>query len=518
MVLLAAILQTFLFALAPVVSLLAANIEVVAPRGAIRPALVMLLIAVGGLILLRRLLGRLDAAAAVVSLGFLLLSQNQIRDGLSGMLYWDRRGIVAGAVSVVWLAAIGLAIVAVIRSRAIPPRTSMVLLVVAVALLAPAVARIAQHEIQYRSPWLALQPPPEQPALLPASPMPDFYYIILDGYGREDILADLYGVDNSEFLSALRERGFFVASASRANYGQTSLSLASSLNMAYLDSVGESVGSESSDQLPIARLVRFSLLREIFGRHGYQFIALPTGYRRTEIDNADLFPRPTSPAITPFESQVLETIGLGPALIQLARLGVVSALPGYAAHRDRLEFAFSELARLATSPGPKFVFAHIILPHPPFVFDAGGNVVNPEHLFQLQDGNEFAGSDDKYRAGYSAQIEYTNRRVLQLVDQILAAEGLRPVIVLQADHGPGVGLNWLSPETTDLRERMSIFNAYYAPQAEGSLYPEITPVNSFRVLLNEYLGYSFALLPNRSQFSNWQRPYAFYEFPAGAAE
>jgi hypothetical protein len=127
MVLLAAVLQTLLFALAAVVSLLAANIEVAAPQAAIRPALVRLLIAVAGLIVLRRVLGRLDAAAAVTSLGLLLLSQNQIRDGLSGMLYWDRRGIVAGAVSIVWLAAIGLAIVAIVRARAIPRRTSGVL-------------------------------------------------------------------------------------------------------------------------------------------------------------------------------------------------------------------------------------------------------------------------------------------------------------------------------------------------------------------------------------------------------
>ncbi|MCJ7511957.1 MAG: LTA synthase family protein [Anaerolineales bacterium] len=519
MLILAALFHPLLFALVPVVSLLSANIEVVAPEAALRPALLMVLVASGAFILLQRLLRQVEAAAAAVSLGILLLSQGLIREGLGGMMYWDTKGLVARAISILWMAAIGLAIYSILRSRTIQRGMSGVLLLVAIAMLVPPVIRIAQHETQLRQPWQpALQEIPGLPPHDPAGSPPDFYYIILDGYGREDVLADLYGIDNSNFLSALRDRGFYVAGASRSNYGQTSLSVASSLNLAYLDAVSDRLGSDSPDQRPIARLIRFSQLREILARHGYEFIALPTGYRRTEIDNADVYPRQHLSATTAFESQVLENLGLGPALVGLARAGVLSALPGYTAHRQRLEFAMAEIGRLATLPGPKFVFAHIVLPHPPFAYDAEGEAVNPPHLFQLQDGNEFPGSADEYRAGYASQIEYTNQRVLELVDEILAGASRPPVIVLQADHGPGAGLNWLSPETTDLRERMSILNAYYAPAASGALYEGITPVNSFRILLNEYLGYDLPLLPDRSEFSNWQRPYTFYEAPIEPAD
>jgi hypothetical protein len=31
---------------------------------------------------------------------------------------------------------------------------------------------------------------------------PDIYYIILDGYGRSDVLKNEYGYDNSDFLNA----------------------------------------------------------------------------------------------------------------------------------------------------------------------------------------------------------------------------------------------------------------------------------------------------------------------------
>ncbi len=53
---------------------------------------------------------------------------------------------------------------------------------------------------------------------------PDIYYIILDSYGRADMLKSVYGFDNSSFMNGLEQRGFFVASRSQANYPKTVLS------------------------------------------------------------------------------------------------------------------------------------------------------------------------------------------------------------------------------------------------------------------------------------------------------
>jgi hypothetical protein len=84
--------------------------------------------------------------------------------------------------------------------------------------------------------------------------------------------------------------------------------------------------------------------------------------------------------------------------------------------------------------------------------------------------------------------------------------------VIQGDHGPGSRLDWEVPERSDLRERMGILNAYYAPLAERALYPSITPVNSFRVVLNQYFGFDLPLLPDRSYLSSWRAPYRFVEY------
>src|SRR5262249_55600413 len=64
---------------------------------------------------------------------------------------------------------------------------------------------------------------------------PDIYYIILDGYARSDVLRRNFGLDNEPFLRRLERKGFFVARRSAANYCQTPLCLASSLNARYLD-------------------------------------------------------------------------------------------------------------------------------------------------------------------------------------------------------------------------------------------------------------------------------------------
>ena len=61
---------------------------------------------------------------------------------------------------------------------------------------------------------------------------PDIYYIILDAYGRHDALGEF---DNTDFLKELESRGFFVATNATSNYKYSIQSLASSLNLAYLD-------------------------------------------------------------------------------------------------------------------------------------------------------------------------------------------------------------------------------------------------------------------------------------------
>ena len=101
-----------------------------------------------------------------------------------------------------------------------------------------------------------------------------------------------------------------------------------------------------------------------------------------------------------------------------------------------------------------------------------------------------------------------------MIDKILANSPEPPVIILQSDHGSGSRLDTESIEKSDLHERMSILNAYYLPGHTGpdvGLYQTITPVNSFRVVFNTYLGAKLPLLPDRNYFSTWPAPFRFID-------
>ncbi len=71
-------------------------------------------------------------------------------------------------------------------------------------------------------------------------------------------------------------------------------------------------------------------------------------------------------------------------------------------------------------------------------------------------------------------------------------------------------MQWEHPTDLAIRERMSILNAYYFPGRESDLlYESITPVNTFRIVFNEYFDGQYPLLEDRNYFASWLAPYKF---------
>ncbi|HLE15276.1 MAG TPA: sulfatase-like hydrolase/transferase [Anaerolineales bacterium] len=324
---------------------------------------------------------------------------------------------------------------------------------------------------------------------------PDIYYIILDAYGRSDVLAEFYGVDNRAFLESLERKGFFIADQSHTNYIQTIFSVASSLNMDY---VGPNPPGVSGRDY-FTRLIAANRLADSLKECGYRTIAFQSGFFFTDHPVVDLYLSRGS-WLNEFESLVVADT---PLSMLVDRLNLMNQGQGYQAHRERVTFTFEQLGNLASKPGPKFVFAHILSPHPPFVFDAQGQPIEPPRGYSIGDGDDFRGSWEEYRLGFAGQVQFVDRMLAQTIDKILAESESPPVIILQGDHGPGGKLDWDSPSTTCLAERTSILNAYYLP-GDGSelLYPEISPVNSFRVILDEYFNAGLDLLPDKTYFTS----------------
>jgi hypothetical protein len=356
---------------------------------------------------------------------------------------------------------------------------------------------------------------------------PDVYYIILDGYARADILAEVYDYDNSEFLDFLREQGFTVANQSTSNYMQTHLSMSSALNMKYHDDLAAEIGARSTNVQPLGALYNASVVRRNFESLGYQIVAFEHGYGMLELRDADLFmtsydvPVGQAPlffleaSINAFESQLIESTLLRAALdlYSLKQEAIQQAVidPAYQLHRNRILYTFDHLPDIAAMDGDYFIMAHIVAPHPPFVFGPNGEEIYNARGYSMADGDFYVGTPD-YVAGYRDQLVYINKMVERTITQILENSDVPPIIILQADHGPGSHLVWESADDSLLRERMSILNAYYLPGVSAAvIYPSITPVNSFRVIFNQYFGTEFELLEDKNFFSTASHPYAFID-------
>jgi hypothetical protein len=335
---------------------------------------------------------------------------------------------------------------------------------------------------------------------------PDIYYVVLDGYGREDILREMYAVNNGPFLDQLREMGFFIADEAHSNYMQTVLSLSSSLNLQYLDEQIQIWGQDSADRRLPTEMIRHSLVRGFLEARGYRTVDVESGYYPTEIQDADERVGLMRPhGINAYEqfwvlySPLVE-------LIPKDEFGYPTW--GYEMHRERIIQGLESLAQVSAEDGPKFVFAHVIAAHPPFVLQADGTPVPEARPYQLVDGGQSYESHEEFISGYVGQVSYINRLLLEIVPTILRNSKRPPVIILQGDHGPGSKLDWYSAAGTCLWERTSNFNAYYLPEAyRAGLYPSITPVNSFRYVFREIFGADYPPLEDVTYYSTWAQPY-----------
>jgi len=121
---------------------------------------------------------------------------------------------------------------------------------------------------------------------------PDVYLLLLDGYPRPDTLKSTFGVDDGPFVEQLESRGFDVATNSHSDYPDTAYTLASMLNIAYLDDIPQLAGVDAGDPGStgsyldaINRNRAFELLRG----EGYQIVSTGSGWEQLAIRQSDVY-------------------------------------------------------------------------------------------------------------------------------------------------------------------------------------------------------------------------------------
>ncbi len=344
------------------------------------------------------------------------------------------------------------------------------------------------------------------PEDLPIDELPDIYFVILDGHTSSAVLKEDSGYDNAAVIAELQEMGFYLAYCSQTNYWRTELSLSSTLNINYLDEF-----LENPHQLPD---YEYSYVLQFLDNYGYQKIKFETKAdhnlsfgediylaREREIGNMfNVFPFTKMNA---YEAELIQTTWLQPVLTLI--LNFNELLPAdwvldvktatYYENYNQVFYMLEELGRVPYMDveGPKFVYAHFLVPHEPYIFHPSGRY-------------ELHISDEEYQIGYANNAEFIDSQLPDLLGKIIDRSRTPPIIIVMGDHGR----NGSPPKIA-----LPILNLYYLPNGgDGELYPSISPVNTFRVILNYYFNADLELLKDVSYYWNTLEVPGFADFTA----
>jgi hypothetical protein len=400
-----------------------------------------------------------------------------------------------------WALLVVVAVVFAIRARGALTTATLTLNVFTLILIGLSLLTIVPYE---SSRVIASGPTtPESSVPITATKIPnrDIYLIVLDRYGSAWSLEHRFGITDNDLPDWLADQGFQVVPGARANYRATDFSLSSMLSMRMLDDLTTTVGTESDDRTPARdRLVRPEV-GAFLKDNGYRYYQLGSWYGPTQTNQ--LADEVLSwGEDTEFEAVLRESTIL-PAVDRLLGTSGGEGDEFRDGARGRALFQFRQLQRLASVPGRKFVFAHILLPHPPYVFDADGNAVVKATAEELPEAEL-----------YADQLAFANKQVKETISTLLAGpDETDPIIVVMGDEGPFLcrNVDCVDATNTRLGIRFGVLGAYFLPGQPAEFFPaDHTSVNTFRGILSAYFGADLPALPDRS--FDWPDNDHLYDF------
>lgn len=495
----AIIIYPFLFALFPVLFLYSYNKEQLSFNEVFLPSAIILGFTIVAMLILWLILKKNGKKSGIITTIFLILffSYGRVYEAIKT---WKIGNILIGRhryLMIIWAILFILCVYFTIRTRRDLRSFTQILNVASIVLIIFPLINVGIYEIKTRniekSNTINVQE--EYIGHDNQNNLPDIYYIILDGYAGSSTLMGVYNFDNEEFTDYLTERGFYVANKSISNYPTSFLSLASSLNMEYINYLSDVVGVESDDRTVLYQMIEKNKVMDFLKSRGYKFIHFSSGWGPTNYNQyADLNIAISYYKWNEFQTLLIQTTMIVP--FEKKFFGNIG--------RRRVINTLYNLANIYKIEGKKFIFAHIVCPHPPYLFDENGKSV-PEADFDM---NDWGWEQREY---YLKQLIFINKEIEKLIDKILSNSEVSPIIIIQADHGPHNTFVVGRHPTDDMfKEGMRIFNAYHLPTEDNDLlYYHITPVNTFRLIFNSYFDTNYKLLDDQSYYSFEVEPYRF---------
>ena len=389
-----------------------------------------------------------------------------------------------------------------------------ILVVLAVAIVALHVPRVERI-----TPAVFSDTVPDSAAQTGIDQMPDIYFLVLGGYGRSDMLRSVYGYDNTPFIREMESRGFREVGLSMSNYNSPVLSLASCMNMEYLqDLVTDPKARASASLLSVAELFHHNRVYNYLKRRGYELIALPPGLELLE-PRPDIVRPVTPPAyLNEFETVLLDNT-VATRVVQVgSALGLTPAGDFQSIReRDRIRFVFDSVAEFSAvqQSAPRFVLAPVGVPEAPFLFSEDGAWNRETFLRSYRPGETYRGSKLSYIQSYLKQLTFTNEMIKKTVDAIQSQSKRPAVIVLASLNGPRSQRQGRQRTDVDMVEEYSNFvMVYFPPQYEGvnSMdWRAMSLVNLFRRVFNGVFQAEFEPRPNAQYISSEEQPLELHQ-------
>ncbi len=314
--------------------------------------------------------------------------------------------------------------------------------------------------------------------------LPDVYVIIPDEYAGQQELKEIFSFDNSAFENELTKRGFRVIGNTRSNYNATVYSMASLFSMHYPELTADTLVTQR-DMLLCRNIINRNNTTRFFSSLGYRFInnsLFDFNNQEKAVTKYYFLPKRLILTSQTFIRRFLTNAGFNFFSKQ-----TVERLINHDLNNDRKLDSLTRQAALQKDQRPKFVYCHFTMPHAPYYFDRDGRP------FSL---NDSLGLFDQLKIQYTEFLQYTNKRLLSLIDHIKLKSRIPPVILLLSDHGfrQFVG-------NADKKYYFMNLTAVHLPSGNyAGFYEGISPVNIFRQILNSEFNQRLPLLKDSTSF------------------
>ncbi len=307
---------------------------------------------------------------------------------------------------------------------------------------------------------------------------PDIYYLIFDEFSGFQPIREYWGYKEIDtFVDYLESKDFQVSENAHSTSIDTLHQLASRLNYRTYPLGADYVSTYYND---IANSRVFNYLKSL-------------GYRTIVFDESKAsFAYPAKPSIIAdlnYENDP-ESVGTDTSGSLFDDYGALVAdktvllaiadyykihNPELQKHKNMVYFTLNKLGELKEPDTPIFVYAHLLVPHMPFMFDRNGNNIDPVYHQNW----------DYYLENYIFTVALIEEMVNNILSQYEPDN--QPIIILQSDHGARNKLttNIGSKTLTNFNEeyKTSIMNAMLLPNCDDvQISDDFDPTNTFPVV------------------------------------